>query len=124
MGMNVVTSGSSVVLEEGENSIFSLLSLLPANYPILLSLHDRFYEDIKLFPDEISSLKVELVQLREEYCKYLMRKNGVRTTDESALKYIRLSICEMDVIHEKISEFILICEQAIETKENISLHGD
>jgi hypothetical protein len=124
MGMNIIGYNMSIVLEDGESSIFSLLNLLQMNCPVLLKLYDQFYEDIRLFPDEIMILHDELVQLREKYCSYLLKKKRVNTNDQSALNYIRLQVCAKDLKYKNISEFIDVCRQAIDEQSHISFFGD
>jgi hypothetical protein len=124
MGMNVTTSNQLIILEDGENSIFHLLSFLPPSYSILSNLYDNFYRDTDLFSDEICSLRDELIRLKKDYCDYLINSKKINTSDESALKYIRLSICDKDSICVKISKFIIFCELAIEMQTRLSFCGD
>jgi hypothetical protein len=124
MGMNVIGHSKSMVLEDGESSIFSLFNLFQMNCPVLLKIHDQFYGNIKLFPDEITILYDELTQLREKYCIYLLKKKRVNTSNKYALDYIRLQLCGEDSTHKSISEFIDICGQAVEEQSYISFFGD
>jgi hypothetical protein len=66
----------------------------------------------------------ELVQLREKYCSYLLKKKRINTNDQSALNYIRLQVCAKDLKYKNISEFIDVCRQAIDEQSHISFFGD
>ncbi len=124
MGMNVTTSNQLIILEDGESSIFHLLSFLPSRYPMLSNLYENFYRDTDLSSNEICSLRDELIRLEKDYCEYLINSKKINIRDESVLKYIRLSICEEDSICIKISEFTIFCELAIEMKTCLSFRGD
>lgn len=120
-------------LDDGESTPYDLFTM-PAQFglrcPHLEMLGSRFYETTVLHNADgaVQALRDELGQLAEAYSVHrepqLITERGVRSRDPGVRRAILDRLLQDDVVYRVITEFKLLCEEAIRGNREVRCEGD
>ena len=136
MGFDVSSDSKHIVannIDDCENISYDILGMpnvYGINCPQLDILSKRFYDSttVTFKSGAVHCLKSELLKIREAYknecAPQLAKEKGIRSKDQTVYQAALDRALLDDRVYQVISDFILLCDEAITHETDVQCEGD